>query len=87
MNLEKEIAEIRERNRRVEQEKAWEVSWVRALFIVFVTYGTAGVWLALIHDSYPWAKALVPAAGYLFSTFSLPMLKRRWIAQRHNCSR
>lgn len=79
MDIEKEIEQIKERNSRVEEDKAWEVSWTRRLFIMAATYVIAGVWLVLIHDSYPWLKAFVPTGGYLLSTFSLPVLKSWWI--------
>ncbi len=80
MNLEKEIELIKERNRKVEQDKAWEVSWTRRLFITFVTYLIAGIWLVMIYDTYPWLKAFVPSVGYLFSTLSIPVIKRWWIS-------
>ena len=81
-NLEKEIKLIKERNLRVEAEKAWEVSWTRQLFIVVSTYIIAGVWLVVIHDTFPWLKAFVPAVGYLLSTLSLPFIKKWW-TERH----
>lgn len=81
-SLEQTIEEIQERNRRVELDKAWELSWTRRLFIAVVTYLTAGVWLATIHDSYPWLKALVPTAGYILSTLSLPFAKKLWSSSR-----
>ncbi len=80
MNLEKEIESIKERNRKVEQDKAWEVSWTRRLFITIVTYIIAAVWLVMIHDTYPWLKAFVPSVGYLLSTLSIPVIKRWWIS-------
>lgn len=80
--MQKELEIIKERNRRVEGDKAWETSWTRRLFIAAVTYITAGVWLVTIGDTNPWLKAFVPTGGYLFSTFSLPPLKRWWIARR-----
>jgi len=87
MNLEKEITELKARNRRVEAEKAWELSWTRAWFIALLTYVVAGIWLVAIGDTHPWAKAFVPAVGYLFSTFSLPILKREWMAKRQRVER
>ena len=78
-NLEKEIELIKERNSKVEADKAWEVSWSRRLFIAITTYIIAGVWLVAIHDTFPWLKAFVPAVGYLFSTLSLPFIKTWWI--------
>ena len=79
MELEKEIEIIKERNRRVENDKAWEISFTRKLFIAGSTYIVAGLWLVVIHDTTPWLKSLVPAAGYMLSTLSLPFVKRWWI--------
>lgn len=76
--IEQEIQSIKERNKRVENDKAWELSWTRRLFIAIVTYVIAGIWLAMIHDTYPWLKALVPSAGYLLSTLSIPFVKNWW---------
>lgn len=78
MDLEKEIELIKERNKKVELEKAWEVSWTRRLFIALGTYVIAGIWLVMIRDTMPWLKALVPTAGYLLSTLSIPIIKRFW---------
>jgi hypothetical protein len=78
MDLEKEIEIIKERNNRVERDKAWEVSWTRRLFIGLVTYIIAAVWLWAINDSYPWLKAFVPSVGYILSTLSLPFIKNKW---------
>lgn len=78
-DLEKEIGIIKERNSRVEADKAWEVSWARRLFIAISTYVIAGVWLMVIKDSFPWLKAFVPSAGYLLSTLSLPFIKEWWV--------
>ena len=78
MDIEKEIVEIKERNSRVEIDKAWERSWTRRLFIAAATYVIAGIWLVMIEDSFPWPKAFVPAVGYLLSTLSLPFVKKWW---------
>ena len=78
-DIEHELKLIHERNRRVEAEKAWEVSVTRRVFIATVTYVTAAIFLWLIGDVSPFLKALVPAAGYLFSTLSLPWIKAFWI--------
>ena len=79
MNLEEEIQNIKIRNQKVEQDKAWEKSWTRRIFIGLSTYAVALIWLLMIHDISPWLKAFVPSAGYILSTLSLPVLKRRWI--------
>ncbi len=77
--LENRIKNIEQRNARVEADKAWEVSFTRKLFIVVSTYIIAAVWLIVIKDTDPLLKALVPTAGYLLSTLSLPFLKKWWI--------
>lgn len=79
MELEKEIEIIKERNSRVETDKAWEVSWTRRLFISINTYVIAGIWLVFINDNFPWLKAFVPAGGYLLSTLSLSFIKEWWV--------
>ena len=79
MDIEAEIQSIKARNERVEQDKAWEISWARRLFIAASTYVIAGVWLLLINDTYPFLKAFVPSRGYILSTLSLPFVKKWWI--------
>lgn len=78
-NLEKEVEIIKQRNAKVEADKGWEVSWTRRLFIAISTYIIAGIWLVVIHDTFPFLKAFVPMVGYLLSTLSLPFIKRWWI--------
>lgn len=79
MDIETEIKNIKERNQSVEKDKAWERSWTRRTFIFVITYATAGVWLFVINDTFPWLKALVPAIGYILSTLTMPTLKNWWI--------
>ncbi|OGZ05565.1 MAG: hypothetical protein A3C93_05285 [Candidatus Lloydbacteria bacterium RIFCSPHIGHO2_02_FULL_54_17] len=82
MDVEKEITQIRERNNRVELDKAWEVSFTRRIFISIATYVVAHVWLLLINESSPWLKAFIPTGGYILSTLSLPFVKKWWIEKR-----
>ena len=77
--VEIEIQKLKKRNARVETDKAWETSLTRRTFIAFVTYLVAAVWLHLIHESNIFLKAVVPVAGYVLSTFSIPQLKKIWI--------
>lgn len=78
-HLERKVNEILARNKRVEADKAWEISWTRRGFIVGITYSIAVMWLLLIHDTYPLLKAGVPVFGYILSTLSLPILKKWWL--------
>lgn len=37
-SLEKDIKDIKQRNKRVEVDKAWETSWTRKIVIAVLTY-------------------------------------------------
>jgi hypothetical protein len=77
-----EINKIKERNKRVELDKAWEKSFTRRFAIALLTYLVAVVWLWLINESNLWLKSLVPVFGYLLSTLSLPIIKKIWEQSR-----
>lgn len=79
MDLEKEIKEIKERNKRVEKDKAWETSWTRRICIMILTY------LVVIAYSYVIRKidsiflsSLVPVIGFTLSTLSLGLVRKIW---------
>ena len=78
-NAKKELQEIKERNKRVEADKAWEVSITRRGIIVVFTYAAILIFLRMIDAPNAWAVALVPAAAYVLSTLTLPFLKKWWI--------
>lgn len=73
------VEEILKRNSRVENEKSWETSRTRRAVIAFLTYLTASVFLKLIGNEAPFVNALVPFGGYIFSTLSLPVIKKWWM--------
>jgi len=79
MDLEKEISEIKARNVRVENDKAWESSWFRRLVITLITYFIASFWLAMIKVENFWLNAFVPTGGYLLSTLTIPVIKSWWV--------
>lgn len=79
--IEQELKIIQERNRRVEAEKAWEVSAFRRSVILSMTYVIAGVALVAIGNDHPWRNALVPTLGFFLSTLSIPALKRFWVSR------
>ncbi len=74
---------IRERNGRVEADKAWETSLFRILSIAAITYVIASVVMWLIGSSAFYLNASVPVVGYLLSVQSLPAVKRWWIGKYH----
>ncbi|MEK7390813.1 MAG: hypothetical protein AAB635_01610 [Patescibacteria group bacterium] len=81
--LENEIQNLKNRNKRVERDKAWEVSWTRRVFIAALTYLIAAIWLYMIREQAIWFKAVVPTAGYILSTLTIPQLKKLWISQKN----
>lgn len=83
MTAEERLDALEARNKRVEAEKAWETSWLRAISIAALTYIAAAALLWIINASNPWTGALVPPLGFLLSTQSLPAVKRWWIARHH----
>jgi hypothetical protein len=74
-----EIERIKERNRRVEADKSWEISKTRRVIIAVITYTVVAVFLIMINAPYPWLNALIPVAGFILSTLTLTFFKRRWI--------
>ncbi|MCL4400091.1 hypothetical protein M1506_02315 [Patescibacteria group bacterium] len=70
--LEKRIQAVEERNRRVEGDKAWEVSWTRRGLIMVFTYLALGVYMWAIGISNPWLNAIVPAVAFVLSTLTMP---------------
>ena len=81
-NLEKELAKIKERNKRVEGDKAWELSWTRRIFIAVSTYVLVSTLFLVIGVYKPFLSAIIPAVAYLISTFSLDAIKTRWLKNR-----
>lgn len=78
-DLEKRIAAIEARNKKVEFDKAWEVSWTRRIFIMVIIYATIGVYLHFVVHISPWINGLVPVIGYILSTITIERLKKWWI--------
>ncbi len=73
------VENILERNHRVEMEKAWETSKTRRGIIAFMTYVVAAIFMKHIGVDGYLLSALVPTGGYIFSTLSLPVVKKMWI--------
>lgn len=78
-NLEKRVANLEARNMRVEADKAWEKSWTRRLSIMTLTYIVVAFYLHFVVHITPWINALVPVIGYLLSTLTVSLLKKRWM--------
>ncbi len=82
VKIESEITTLKARNVRVEADKAWETSWCRIVMISSMTYIIAVVFMWSIGVIRPWLGALVPVVWFIFSTLSLPPIKKWWIGQK-----
>lgn len=77
--LREEIEAIKDRNRRVEADKAWELSGTRKIVIALATYLVVLIFMLTTGFDRPFLGALVPTAGYLLSMSSMSFIKKRWI--------
>lgn len=82
MNLQKEINLIKERNKKVEADKAWETSWARRILLTIFTYLAIGIYLQVINIPKPWLNAIVPAVAFMLSTLTMPWFKKIWIKRK-----
>ena len=81
--IENEINKIKERNKKVELDKAWETSWTRRLFICILTYIVVVIYSKLINQiNNIWLSSLVPVIGFTLSTLSIKLVRNIWEKKR-----
>lgn len=79
MNIEEEIKNIQNRNRRVEIDKKWETSLTRRLCIMILTYIIIVIYSYLIRNNNNiFLSSIVPVIGYLLLTLSLKLIRKIW---------
>ena len=77
--LEEEIVKIKERNKEVELDKAWETSWTRKICIMILTYIVVIIYSYVIKEfDNIFLSSLVPVIGYTLSTLSLRLVRNIW---------
>lgn len=77
--LENEIVKIKERNKKVELDKAWENSFTRKICICILTYIVVIIYSHLTNKiTNIWLSSLVPVIGFTLSTFSLKLIRNVW---------
>ncbi|EKE30353.1 MAG: hypothetical protein ACD_2C00001G0003 [uncultured bacterium (gcode 4)] len=77
--LQKEIASLKERNKKVEANKAWETSYTRRIWVAVTTYLIILIFFLVIKVENPYISAIVPTIWFILSTLSLNFLKKIWI--------
>ena len=77
--LEKEIDKIKNRNKKVESDKAWETSLTRRICICILTYIVVVIYSFLVktYDNI-FLSSLVPIIGFTISTLSLKYIRKIW---------
>lgn len=77
--LKESINEIQKRNKKVELDKAWEISKTRKLLIAILTYIVIVLFFYTANLGKPFINAIVPTIGFLLSTLSITYFKNFWI--------
>lgn len=78
-DLEKEIENIKQRNKRVELDKKWETSWTRKLCICILTYMVVTIYSYMVRNyDNIFLSSLVPVIGFTLSTLSLRYIRKIW---------
>ena len=87
MDLNKEIEEIKNRNKRVELDKAWETSWTRKICICILTYVVVVAYSYIVRNyDNIFLSSLVPVIGFTLSTLSLKYVRKIW-EKKYNFNR
>ena len=77
--LELEVKAIKERNEKVEGDKAWETSRFRLICLLVITFLFTALVFWLIGVENCLRNALIPTLAYLISTRTIPILRKWWI--------
>jgi len=76
------VAALEQRNHRVETEKAWETSAARRITLAVLTFAALAAYLWAIGLERPLLHAVVPTAGFMLSTLTMPLARRAWLARK-----
>ncbi len=79
LSLKKEIERLKERNKRVETDKAWETSLTRKIIVAILTYLVIVIFFYFAELPNPFVNSIVPALAFILSTSALPFFKRLWL--------
>lgn len=80
--LKLEIEKIKQRNKKVEADKAWETSLTRKILIAILTYFVIVLFFHFANLAKPFVNAIVPTVGFLLSTLTVPLVKKIWLKNK-----
>lgn len=83
--IEKEIEQIKQRNKKVELDKKWETSYTRKICICILTYIVVIIYSYVIrkYDNI-FLSSLVPVIGFTLSNLSLNFVRKVWESKIRN---
>ena len=85
MDLNEEIEKIKERNKKVETDKAWETSLTRKICICILTYIVVVIYSYIVRNyDNIFLSSLVPVIGFALSTLSLKYVRKMWEKNKKN---
>ncbi len=74
-----DIIALKEKNKKIEADKAWETSTTRRAIIAGTTYLIVAMWLSMIGVEHYILHALVPVIAYGVTIAGLPFMKKYWL--------
>ena len=77
--IKSEIEKIKQRNERVEADKAWETSLARKISIAVLTYAVIVIFFIVVSLPKPFINAIIPTIGFILSTLSITLFKKIWV--------
>ena len=77
--LENELDKIKERNKKVEADKAWETSLSRKIIVAILTYVVVVIFFFFAALPNPLTNSIVPTLGFIISTLSIPVFRKIWL--------
>ena len=83
--LEQEIKDIKNRNKRVELDKKWATSITRKICICIITYIVVVIYSYVVRNyDNIFLSSLVPVIGFTLSTLSLKYIRKIWEKRYRN---
>ncbi len=81
-NIKEQLDQIKQRNKRVELDKAWELSWTRKFIVAFLTYVVVVCFFVFAELPDPFVNSIVPALAFIISNLSMSVFKSLWLKFR-----
>lgn len=80
--IKQDIKEIKDRNVRVEADKAFETSFFRKVLITILTYVVIVIFFLAADLPKPFLNPVVPTIGFVLSTLSFSFIKKLWTEKK-----